>query len=144
MKYFNSLAVLLLLCVSLITGCKKNGEPIDPLVEPSPYIGLWAGTTNAGDSLKFTVSDVQGKIMLTGYDVDVKMKYNGNNITIKQKETNSSGYAEVVDSKVSYKLNGIDINFNFTSPTTLVGAYKGEFPMPTPTVIEGTFTAKKK
>ncbi|WP_247231261.1 hypothetical protein [Telluribacter sp. SYSU D00476] len=143
MKHFIPLAALLLLCACLFIGCKKNGDPVVP-VETSPYIGLWAGTTNAGDSLKFTVSDVQGKIMLTGYDVDVRMKYNGKDITIKQKETNSAGYAEVVDSKISYKLNGIEINFNFTSPTTLVGAYRGEVPMPSPTVIEGTFIAKKK
>lgn len=143
MKHFNSLAVLLLLCACLFIGCKKNGEPVLP-VEPSPFIGLWAGTTNTGDSLKFTVSDVQGKIMLTGYDVNVRMKYNGKDVTIQQKENNPVGYAEVVDSKISYKLNAIDINFNFTSPTTLEGSYKGQVPIPNPTLIEGTFTAKKK
>ncbi|HEV7350743.1 hypothetical protein [Telluribacter sp.] len=141
MKQVKLLAVLLLFCSTVFIGCKK--DDVDP-VEESPYVGIWKGTTNSGDSLRFTISDVQGKPMLTSYDVNVRVNYAGTQLTTNQKGTNSNGYSEVIGDKIEFKIDPVAVAGTFTSTTTLEGTYKGEVAVPAPGTIQGTFTAKKQ
>jgi hypothetical protein len=132
---------LSLLGVAMLAAC--GGKEVAPTVD-SPYLGVWRGTTSAGDSLKFTIEGVQGKAMLTGYDVNVRVMLLGNELTTNQKGTNSNGYGEVIGNKVNFRIEPIEVEATFTSPTTLTGAYQGELAMGAPVKVEGTFTAVKK
>ena len=133
---------LILAGVISVSGCKDdNTQPHSD----SPYLGTWKGTTAVGDSLKFTLSDVDGKAMVTAYDVKVRLDIGGGNfISQGLSGTNSAGYGEVADSKVSFTVEPVTVNATFKSATQLEGTYSGELQLSqAPLEIKGSFTATK-
>ena len=141
-KGFSYLGIFILLCCMVIsTGCKKNKTPDYP-----DLIGYWSGQTTQGNSVSFKVENKKGTLYITQYNLLVN--FGSGQKTFQHSNTQGIVALSGLNFNVSLGSTGssgpayIDGLFNYGSTTiTLTGNFSVYYPSSTVDVVTGGYTA---
>jgi hypothetical protein len=139
-----NLIIAVLFIIFGVWGCSSD-NPVNPPAVPA-YVGVYQGTTSVGDSVSFTVSNVNGTAFVTSYFLSYSLYSSGTSTNGTKRETKSEGIAKVNNNAFEISLGTpTDENFTgtFSDDTKLNGTYKFQETISPVTYVHGSFSLNK-